>query len=61
MHLRSRQSCHFKVKAVDKACNCFKDVHLGFYQTLVDCHLGVTVKNFNELFDIKANVTVGKV
>ena len=61
MHLRSRQSCHFNVKVVNKACYCFEDVHLGFYQSLVDCHLEVTVKNFDELFEIEANIAVGEV
>ena len=61
MHLRSRQSCHFDVKVVDKACNCFKDVCLGFYKSLVDCNLEVTAKNFDELFKIEANIVVGEV
>ena len=61
MHLRSRQSCHFNVKVADKACNHFEDVCLGFYQPLVDCHLEVTAKTFDELFKIKANIAVGEV
>ena len=49
------------MKVVNKACNYFEDVCLGFHQTLMDCHLEVAVKNFDELFEIEANVVVGEV
>ena len=61
MYMRGRRSHHFDVKVVDKACNHFEDVCLGFNQTLVDCHLEVTVKNFDELFYVEANAVRGKV
>ena len=61
MHLRSGQICHFDIEVVDEASNHFENVHLGFYQPMMDCHLEVTAKNFDELFEIEANVVVGEV
>ena len=61
MHLRSRWGCHFDVEVVNEVGNHFKDVHLDFHQSLVNCYLQVTVKNFDELFKVKANVAIGEV
>ena len=61
MHLRSRKGCHFDVEVVNEVGNRFKDVHLDLHQSLVNCHLQVTVKNFDELFKIEANIVIGEV
>ena len=61
MHLRSRQGFHFNVEIVDKVGKYFKDACRDFCQFLMNYHLQVTVKNFNELFKIKANVVIGEV
>ena len=60
-HLRSRQDCYFDVEVVDKFGNRFENVSLDFHQSLVNGHLQVTVKNFDEFFKIEANVVIGEV
>ena len=61
MHLRSRQGYHFDVEVVNEVGNHFEDVHLDLHQSLVDCHMQVTVKNFDDLFKIEANIVIGEV
>ena len=61
MHLRSWQCCHFDVEIVNKVGNCFKNISLDFNQSFVNCHLQVTVENFDELFEIKANVVIREI
>ena len=60
-HLRSWQCCHFNVKIVDKVGNCFENISLDFNQSFMNCHLQVTVENFNELLEIEANIVRSKV
>ena len=47
------------MEIVDKVGNCFKNSSLD--QSFVNCHLQVTVENFDELFEIEANVIISKV
>ena len=61
MHLGSWQCCHYHVEIVDEVGNCFRNIILDFDQLFMDCHLQVTAENFDELFEIKANITISKV
>ena len=49
------------MEIVSEVGNCFEDVILDFDQPFVNCHLQVTVENFDELFEIEANVVIIKV
>ena len=57
-NLRSIHGCHFDVEVVNEVGSHSEDVSLDFHQSLVNCHLKVTVENFNELLKIEANIVI---
>ena len=61
MHLRRRQQRNGDVEIVSKVGNCLHKVILDIGQPFVDGHLQVTAESSNELFEIKANVLIGKI
>ena len=61
MHLRSWQCCQYDVEIVDEVGNDFENVILDFDQPFMNCHLQVTAENFDELFEIEANIVISKV